>query len=489
MGFLLNAIRRKFSIAVTTLAPAPQSSPFMDDLPQNADIRRIRFWLVRPRQIVLEFHRNLINSRVYRMEPPMDKRTFLKNAGLLGLGSMLSLENLSALVAGVAHRSTTELAQDEDFWAAIRKGYRLKPDYINLENGYYCFMPDQLLEKFIDHVRAVNYQGSYYMRTVQFENKNAMAAKLATLAGCPAGELIITRNTTEALDMIIGGLPWKAGDEAVMAEQDYGAMLDMFKLVARRFGVVNKVISVPNHPRSDEEIVDLYASAITGKTRLLMVCHMINVTGQILPVRKIADMAHGKGIQVMVDGAHAFAHIKFAIPELHCDYYGSSLHKWLSVPLGAGILWVKKENIGKVWPLIASGDMREEDIARLNHIGTHPVHTDLAIADAIDFYNLIGAERKEARLRYLQNYWTSKVRDLPHVILNTPSDPARSCAIANVGIRGVKPSEMADTLLKKHRIYTVPIDGAGVHGCRITPNVYTTAADLDVLVKALQEMR
>jgi selenocysteine lyase/cysteine desulfurase len=326
------------------------------------------------------------------------------------------------------------------------------------------------------------------MRTVQFENKKAMAAKLAALAGCSADELIITRNTTESLDMIIGGLNWKEGDEAIMAEQDYGAMLDMFKQVAKRYGVVNKIVSVPSLPQSDDEIVNLYAGAITEKTKLLMVCHMINITGHILPIRKICDMAHSRGVQVMVDGAHTFAHIKFSIPELNCDYYGSSLHKWLSVPLGAGILYVKKENIGKVWPLIAEGERNPDDISRLNHIGTHPVHTDLAIADAIDFHNMIGAGRKEARLRYLQLYWTDKVRNMPHIILNTPVDPVRSCAIANVGVKGIKPGELGDTLFKKYRIYTAPIDGASVHGCRITPNVYTTTADLDVLVKALTEL-
>ena len=249
-----------------------------------------------------------------------------------------------------------KLAADEDFWATIRKGYRLKPDFINLENGYYNFLPEQLLEKFINHIKEVNYHGSYYMRTVQFENKKAMAAKLAALTGCPADELIITRNTTESLDMIIAGLDWKPGDEAVMAEQDYPAMLEMFKQAGKRHGVVNKIVSVPPDPKSDEEIVDLYSKAITPNTKLLMVCHMINLTGHILPVKKICDMAHSRGVPVMVDGAHAIAHIKFTIPELNCDYYGSSLHKWLSVPLGAGILWVKKENIGKVWPLIAEGD-------------------------------------------------------------------------------------------------------------------------------------
>jgi selenocysteine lyase/cysteine desulfurase len=419
----------------------------------------------------------------------MDKRTFLKNAGLVGLGGMFNIDSLANLFDNVSDLPSETLAEDEDFWAAIRKGYRLKPDYINLENGYYNFMPEQVLEKFIEHVREVNYQGSYYMRTVQVENKKAMAAKLAAVAGCSPEELIVTRNTTESLDMIIGGFKWNPGDEAVMAEQDYGAMRDMFSLVSKRYGVVNKVVSVPNHPESDEEIVNLYASAITGKTKLLMVCHMINITGQILPVRKICDMAHSKGVEVMVDGAHAFGHFKFTIPELNCDYYGSSLHKWMSVPLGAGILYVKKEKIDSTWPLIASGEKKQGDISRLNHIGTHPVHTDLAIADALDFFNMIGMERKEARLRFLQNYWTSKVRDLSHVILNTPSDPARSCGIANVGIKGLKPADLSDKLFKNYKIYTAAIDGAGVHGCRITPNVYTSTTELDVLVKALTELK
>jgi selenocysteine lyase/cysteine desulfurase len=419
----------------------------------------------------------------------MDKRTFLKNAGLIGMGGMLSIESIGELIQSVSHMPSSELAADEDFWATIRKGYKLKPDFINLENGYYNFLPEQLLEKFINHIKEVNYQGSYYMRTVQFDNKKAMASKLAALTGCPADELIITRNTTESLDMVIAGLDWKNGDEAVMAEQDYPAMLDMFRQVAKRHGVVNKVISVPLDPRSDEEIVSLYAGAITEKTKLLMVCHMINLTGQILPVKKICDMAHRRGVPVMVDGAHALAHIKFTIPELDCDYYGSSLHKWLSVPLGAGILWVKKENIGNVWPLIAEGDRNPDDISRLNHIGTHPVHTDLTIADSIDFYNMIGAERKEARLRHLQHYWSDKVRQLPHIVMNTPSDPARSCGIANVGVKGMKPGDLGDLLFNKYRIYTAPIDGASVHGCRITPNIYTSTAELEVLVKALSELK
>ncbi|MBI5010462.1 MAG: aminotransferase class V-fold PLP-dependent enzyme [Bacteroidia bacterium] len=419
----------------------------------------------------------------------MDKRTFLKNSGLLSLGAILSLENFADLMNSVSKVPAADLAAEEDFWLTIRKGYRLNPDMINFENGYYNFLPEQTLEKLISHIRDINYQASYYMRTVQFEKKAAMAAKLAALAGAPADEVVLTRNTTESLDTIIAGFDWKRGDEALMAEQDYPAMLSMFKQVAKRHGVVNKTVSVPNNPASDDEIVNLYANAITPNTRLLMICHMINLTGHILPVRKICDMAHSKGVQVMVDGAHAFGHFRFTIPELGCDYYGSSLHKWLSVPLGSGLLWVKKENISKIWPLIAPFDMSPDDIRRLNHIGTHPVYTDLTVEDAIDYYNMLGAERKEARLRYIQNYWTDKVRNMSHVILNTPEDKSRSCAIANVGVKSLKPGELGDVLWKKYKIYCAPIDGANVHGCRITPNVYTTTKELDIFVDALAALK
>jgi selenocysteine lyase/cysteine desulfurase len=418
----------------------------------------------------------------------MDKRTFLKTSSLLGIGSLTGFKGLENLLNSVAKVPAEKLAADEDFWLSIRNGYKLKTEYINLENGYYCIQPQETLEAYVKHVREINMQGAYYMRTVQYENKKRVAGKLADLAGCEKEELIITRNTTESLDMIISGLDWKKGDEAVMADQDYGAMLDMFTQVSKRYGMTNKVISIPNHPKSDEEIVQLYANAITSNTKLLMICHMINITGQILPVRKICDMAHSKGVPVMVDGAHAFAHLTFKLSDLNCDYYGCSLHKWLSVPLGAGFLYVKKENISKVWPLFAESERDPNDISRLNHTGTIPVHTDLAIENAIDFYNKLGAKRKEERLKYLQTYWTKQVRALKNVILNTPEDPERSCAIANVGIKGMKPTDMAKTLLDKYKIYTVAIDGKGVQGCRITPNVYTTTTELDQFVKALKEM-
>jgi len=417
----------------------------------------------------------------------MNKRSFLRTTALTGLGLSLGWDALANEFKSVEARSASSLASDDTFWKGIREKYLLKPDYINLENGYYNFIPQPTLERYIQHIRDVNYQGSYYMRTVQWENKKKMAAKLAAVAGCGTDELIVTRNTTESLDLVIAGQSWQPGDEAVMAIQDYGAMLDMFDQVAERYGIVLKKISVPNHPGSDEEIVSLYEQALSSKTKLLMVCHMINITGQILPIRKICDMAHAKGIKVMVDGAHAFAHIQYKISDLNCDYYGTSLHKWMSVPLGAGFLYVKKGEAPNLWPLM--GDRTpKEDVYRLNHTGTHPCATDLAIADAIDFFTLIGADRKEARLRFLKDYWASRVKENPNILLNTPLQKERSCGIANVGIRGMAPGTLAKRLLDEHKVYTVPIDYANVQGCRITPNVYTTTEELDQFVYALHAL-
>lgn len=418
----------------------------------------------------------------------MDKRTFLKSTSLLGLACFAGVAALGKVVDAGPDLSLNAGVDDEDFWARVRRSYKLNPGFINLENGYYCIAPKQVMARYLDHIRYVNLEGAHYMRTVQFDNKKNIANRLAELAGCEPEELVITRNTTESLDLVISGMHWQRGDEAIMAEQDYGAMLDMFKQVSKRYGTVNKIISIPQDPKSDEEIVELYERAITPRTKLLMVCHMINITGHVLPVRKICDMAHRKGVQVMVDGAHAFAHLKFSIPELHCDYYGSSLHKWLSAPLGAGLLYIKQEHIPKLWPIFADSSKKNNDILRLNHTGTNPVTVDLAIGDAIDYYNILGAARKEARLRHLQNYWVSKVRDVPQLIINTPTDPARSCAIANVGVKGMKPAAMAETLMKEYGIYTVAIDGAGVHGCRITPNVFTSLNELDALVDALKDL-
>jgi selenocysteine lyase/cysteine desulfurase len=418
----------------------------------------------------------------------MNKRNFLKNLTLTGIASSASFQAFSKTIDLYAEIPPFDLAKDEDFWLKIREGYKLKPDYINLENGYYCFIPNETLENYINHIREINYQGSWYFRTVQWENKDQAAARLPAAFGGSPDEVAITRNATESLDIIISGYPWQKGDEAIFAEQDYGSIQNMFILASRRHGITNKIVSIPNHPKSDEEIVKIYEDAITPNTKLMLVSHMINITGQILPVKKICDMAHRHGVEVMLDGAHCIAHFDFKIDDLHCDYYACSLHKWLSVPLGAGLLYVKKDKINKIWPLLAPYELDHANIKNLNHIGTHPVATDLAVNNALDVFEKIGSQRKEERLRYLQLYWSDKVRNIPKINVNTPADPSRSCGIANVGIEGMDPNAMAKTLMDKYKIYTVGINYAGVVGCRITPNVYTSTEELDVFVNALKEL-
>ena len=414
----------------------------------------------------------------------METRDFIRTLGATTIAALLG----EKVWRQYEPMSPTTLAGDETFWATLRTKYRLKPDYINLEHGFYSIQSNDVLDAFIANVREVNYQGSYYMRTVQAADKLAARTRLAAMAGCSPDELIITRNTTESLDTVIAGYDWKPGDEAIMAVQDYGAMLDQFALQAKRYGMVNRVLSLPNDPQSDDELVQLYANAITAKTRLILVSHLVNISGQIMPVRKITDMAHAKGVAVAVDGAHAFAHLDYHIPDLGADYYAASLHKWLGVPLGAGLLYVKQDRIAGLWPLFGDMGFSDTDIRKLNHTGTHPVHTDLAIQSAITFHESIGTPRKEARMRFLQRYWTTKVRNVKNVVVNTPADPLRAAGIANVGIVGMAPSDLAKTLLDRYRIWTVAIDRENVRGARITPHMYTMTSELDTLVRALKEL-
>lgn len=412
----------------------------------------------------------------------MNKRSFLKSLTALGIGGTLLPHEVKGM------RLDTFDWDRDDIWEQLRAGYRIKPDYLNFENGYYCFLPEELLEKYISHIRDINYQASYYMRGVQFDNKAKSAAALAAFVGAEPEEVVLTRNTTESLDLIISGYPWAAGDEAIFANQDYGSMQTMFELASKRWGIKTVKVDIPLDPQSDEEVVEVYRKAITPKTKLMMVPHIVNVTGHILPVRKIADMAHSYGVEVMLDGAHAIGHFTFSIKELDCDYYGSSLHKWLSVPLGAGLLYVKKEKIAKIQPLLAPFNLNLTSIAYLNHIGTHPAATDLTVLDAIAFQEKIGSKRKEERLRFIQKYWSDQVRQVPGIRINTPEDPARCCGIGNVWVEKYSPAEMGKLLMDKYKIFTAPIDGAGVKGVRVSPNLYTSTADCDILIAALKEM-
>ena len=416
----------------------------------------------------------------------MDKRRFIKSLGALSFSPLIFANELTDFKP---ISKTLQFINNEDkLWKTVRSHYTLKEEYINLESGYYNIIPNPILEHFINHVKHVNIEGSFYMRKDLYKNKDRVTNELANLVGSSPDQIAITRNATESLDLVISGFPWKKGDEAIYAKQDYGTMKEMFEQISNRYGVVNKVISVPNHPKNDEEIVSLYESQITSKTKLIMVCHMINITGQILPIKKICEMAHNYGVEVMVDGAHCVGHFDFSIDDFNCDYYGSSLHKWLATPLGAGLLYVNKNKTHKIWPLLANGNTNKSDIKRLNHIGTHPVHTDLAISNSIDYLKWIGMERKEKRMRFLQRYWSNKLRNVKNVIVNTPLDIDRSCGIGNVGLTNMSPSKMEDLLFEKYKIFTVAIDYANVKGCRISPNIFTTTKELDSFVNAVKEL-
>lgn len=429
----------------------------------------------------------------------MNKREFLRTLGLTSLAiplyptlngfSRSSLTDTSSPADKTDKNDLTDmLSDDEKFWLEIRQDYELNPAFVQLESGYYNMMPKPVMEYQLQQIRSLNLEASYYMRKSMETERKKIREQLADFLECQTEELIITRNTTESMDTVISGYDWKANDEAIMALQDYGAMLDMFRQTARRYGIKNVLIDLPLHPESDEEIVELYKSAITPKTRLIMISHMINISGQILPVKKICDMAHEKGVKVIVDGAHAIGHLVFRIDDLNCDYYAASLHKWLSTPLGAGILWVKKENIKSIWPLFGESAYPDDHILKLNHTGTRPVHVEMCIPAAIDFLHRIGSERKEGRLNFLKEYWTSKLRGMSNIVINTPAGAGRSCAIANVGISTMKPAELSTVLLEKYKIWTVGIDSAGIKGCRITPNVFTTTAELDLFVNAMLEL-
>lgn len=417
----------------------------------------------------------------------MKKREFIKTLGLAGLSIPLGLEGITTPFTS-ENIFIDQSLSDEDFWAGIRKLYTLKQEYINLENGWYNILPQPIYDAHLENIKSLNTEGSYYMRTKMTNDRMQTRKLLSAYLNCNQDEIIITRNTTESMNTIISGIDWKNGDEAIMAEHDYGAMLDMFKQISKRYGMTNKILQIPLLPESDEDIVSLYEKAITPKTKLIMICHIVNISGQILPVKKICDMAHKYGVKVLVDGAHAIAHIDFKINDLNCDYYASSLHKWMSVPLGAGLLYVKKENVAEIWPLNGESNYAVNDIMKLNHTGTAPIHVEMTIPNAIEFQNNLGIKRKEDRLRLLQNRWTSQVKDVNGIIINTPLSAERSCAIANVGIKDMKPSQLAEKLLKNHKIWTVAIDGGGVHGCRITPNIYNTLEEMDALANALKEI-
>ncbi len=326
---------------------------------------------------------------------------------------------------------------------------------------------------------------SYFMWRIMDKGREPLRQRLANLAGCEAGEIAINRNATEALNTVIYGLPLKKGDEVIGTKQDYPNMIQAWQQREKREGIVYKQLSFDFPIENDDAIVAAFANAVSDSTKLIHITHVINWVGQIMPVRKIADMAHAKGIEVLVDGAHSFGLLDFKIPDLHADYFGTSLHKFLSAPIGSGMLWIKQEKIEKIWPLFCNSVPQSNDIRKFETIGTRSFCIEQAIGAAIDFHESIGTRLKQERIHYLKHYWASKALEIPKVKLHTSLNPAYSCAIAGVSIEGVTPADLDKALLTDYKIHTVAIVWENISCVRVTPHVYTKLSDLDKLVDAL----
>jgi selenocysteine lyase/cysteine desulfurase len=423
------------------------------------------------------------------------RRTFLKQAATLaGAFSVNSLfqqthgELWAEAAASVNGLNAEQAAQNEDYWSVIQRSYTVNPDLINLNNGGVSPAPLVVQQAVERYNELANEGPSYYMWRILDQGREPLREKLAQLAGAQPGEIAIDRNSTEALNTIIYGLDLKSGDEVVGTKQDYPNMIEAYRQRAMREGIVYKQISFDFPIENDEQIVKAYEEAITPRTKILHVTHMINWVGQIMPVAKIADMAHAHGIEVIADGAHSFGLMDFKIPDLHCDYFGTSLHKFLSAPIGTGMMWVKSDKIEKLWPLTCNDKPSSGDIRKFETLGTRSFPLEQGIGEAINFHEGIGSKRKEERIRYLKNYWGTRVQGIPKVKLHTSLNAKYSCAICGVSIDGMTPSELENALFNQYKIHTVGIVWENISCVRVTPHVYTTLPDLDKLVKAIQTL-
>jgi selenocysteine lyase/cysteine desulfurase len=421
------------------------------------------------------------------------RKQFIQQIGLLAgafsassLFNQLHAADMEAANKKIQHLSATDAAADEDYWSTIQQAYTVNPAMINLNNGGVSPSP-RIVQEAVERFNKMTNEGpSYYMWRILDQGREPLREKLAELAGCDAEEIAINRNATEALTTIIHGLDLKPGDEVIGSLMDYPNMINAWKQREEREGIVYKQLSFNFPIEHDETIVDMYEKAITPKTKIIHVTHVVNWVGQIMPVRKICDMAHKHGLEVICDGAHSFGLLDFAIPDLGCDYFGTSLHKFLSAPIGSGMLWIKKDKIEQVWPLVCNDKPRSGDIRKFETIGTRSFPIEQGIGEAINFHTAIGSKRKEERIRYLKNYWALKVKDIPRVKINTSLQAKYSCAICGVSIDGVTPAELDNLFFMNYKIHTVGIVWQNVSCVRITPHVYTRLQDLDKLIRAIE---
>ncbi len=419
----------------------------------------------------------------------MNRRTFFRNsAGVSALASLTTQFSGRAFAAPATTklRSPEEAATDEDFWAEVRNEFTIDRSIVNMNNGHVSPAPrtvQEAMRRYLDYSNM----GPYHTMIQQLERGIETARRLvASVAGCDPEELAITRNASESLEIAQLGIHLKAGDEVLTTNQDYGRMLTTFEQRARREGIVLKTISFPVPVSSMDDLYDRFEKALTARTKVILMSHITNRTGQIFPVRRISDMAHARDIAVIVDGAHAFNHFPYKISDLNCDYYGVSLHKWTFAPVGTGFLYVRKSRIKETWPLMAAGERRDDDIRKFEEIGTHPAANHNAICEAITFNQNIGIERKAARLRYLKDAWTAKLAQNSKIrILHNPN-PEMSCGIGMFGLTEGDPRKLVTALQEKHGIYTALNAHAEYTGIRVTPSVYTTMQEIDYFARAVE---
>jgi selenocysteine lyase/cysteine desulfurase len=381
-----------------------------------------------------------------------------------------------------------ELAADEDYWSVIQQAYTVNPNMVNLNNGGVSPSPRVVQEAVERFNQLSNEAPSYYMWRILDQGREPVRYKLATLAGCSPNEIAINRNATEALNTVIFGYPFKAGDEVIGTKQDYPNMIQAYRQRALRDGILYTQLSFDFPIEDDHSIVAAFEKAITPRTKLIHITHIINWVGQIMPVKKIAAMAHARGIEVIVDGAHSFGLLDFKIPDLECDYFGTSLHKFLSAPIGSGMLWIHANKIEKIWPLLCNDKPLSNDIRKFETLGTRSFPIEQGIGEAVNFHMAIGPKRKEERVRYLKNYWAIKAAQIPGVKIHTSLKDKYACGICGVTIDGMTPAALDGALYTNYKIHTVGIVWENISCVRITPHVYTRLEDLDKLVAALTEI-
>jgi selenocysteine lyase/cysteine desulfurase len=425
---------------------------------------------------------------------PFNRRSFIQKAGAFSASTIFASltqpawsRNLQSALRDAESLSPSELASEEDFWYYIQQSFTVSPGLINLNNGGVSPAPRSVQEAVKRYYDFSNEAPSYFMWRILDQGREPLRKNLAKMAGCSAEEIAMNRNSSEGLETVIFGVQLKPGDEIVAAKQDYPNVVNAYKQREIRDGIKMVWINLELPSEDENYLVKQYADAFTSRTKLVNITHIINWNGQILPVKKIAQEAHKRGIEVLVDGAHSFAHFDFKIPDLDADYFASSLHKWLYAPIGSGMMYVRKDKIKNLYPMFASDNPLKDDIRKFEHLGTRPFFIEQAIGKAIEFHEMIGIERKEKRLHYLKNYWMEKVKDIPKVKIHTSLKPKWGCAIGVVSVEGKKPSELDSYLMDKYKIHTVSIEWENIKGVRVTPNVYTTTSNLDLLVEGIQK--